>query len=470
MQNAATARAAADLRRIAVITTDTQELAEIQKVLAPWFDIRLLQTWAQLAPMLSETALDAVMLDLDTQGMAQAAALELLVNLRSINSDLLLVSLTRSQDRELRRKAAEIGVDEFFVAPMKFSEMHIVLERALEKRVMEIESRRIKEQIAGRYSFFELIGGSEPMRRVYDAILRVCNSETTVIIRGESGTGKELVARSIVKAGARKDKPFVSLNCAALPESLIEAELFGHEKGAFTGAHTARPGQIEMAHEGTLFLDEIGTLGPELQSKLLRVLEEHTVQRLGGRTAKRVDFRLITATNENLEEAVRAGRFREDLYYRIHVVPIYIPPLREREGDIPLLADHFLRLYSAANRITLKRIDSEAMEILEEHQWTGNVRELENVIQRVVLMSEGPVITPRDLPKQLVYTSTTRQEKLLIPEEGIDFADEMARIETTYLQAALRRTNGKKVTAAALLHLKPQQMKYLCRKYNLDHD
>jgi DNA-binding NtrC family response regulator len=455
-------------RRIAVITADPRELPAIQQFLAPSFDVRLLSSWTQVAPLLSETTLDGVLLDLDTQGVPSAQALEYLVKLRAINQDLLLVALTRIQDRELRLKAAEVPVDEFFVAPIDFREMQLVLERGLEKRAMEIESRRLNEQIAGRYSFFELIGGSEAMRRVYDAIVRVAHSDTSVLIRGESGTGKELVARSIVQMSPRRDKPFISLNCAALPESLIEAELFGHEKGAFTGAHAARPGQIELAHGGTLFLDEIGALGPELQSKLLRVLEERTVQRLGGRTSpKRVDFRLLTATNENLEEAVHSGRFREDLYYRVHVVPIFIPPLRERRGDIPLLADHFLRLYCTANRIPLKRLDPEVVEILEEYPWHGNVRELENLMQRLVLMVERPTISPKDLPQQLLYLSTAKQESLLIPQEGIDFEEEMARIETAYLEAALRRAEGKKVTAAALLRIKPQKMKYLCRKYKV---
>jgi transcriptional regulator with GAF, ATPase, and Fis domain len=305
------------------------------------------------------------------------------------------------------------------------------------------------------------------MRRVYDAILRVAHSDVTVMIRGESGTGKELVARSIVAVGPRRGRPLISLNCAALPEALIESELFGHEKGAFTGAHAPRPGQIELADTGTLFLDEIATLGMELQTKLLRVLESHTVQRLGGRTTKHVDFRLLTATNENLEEMVRVGRFREDLYYRIHVVPIFLPPLRERRDDIPLLADHFLRIYCATNRIPLKRLDPEVIDILEEYAWNGNVRELENLMQRVVLMVPGPVIVPRDLPQQLLYASTAKQESLLIPEEGIDFDEEIARIEVAYLQAALRRAAGKKVGAAALLHVDPQKMKYLCRKYKI---
>ena len=469
MQAAATSRAS-DTRRIAVVTGNAASQSEIQRFLGGAFDLHPLHGWSGVATLVSERAIAAVLLDLDTLGIAPAQALELLADAGSLDHDLVLIAFTRVKDRELRLKAAQSQINDIFVAPVDFREVQVVLERALEKRGVEIERRRMSEQIAARYSFYDLIGGSEPIRRVYDAILRVCNTETTIVLRGESGTGKELVARSIVQAGNRKDKPFVSLNCAALPESLIEAELFGHEKGAFTGAHAARPGQIETADGGTLFLDEIATLGIDLQTKLLRVLEEHTVTRLGGRSTKHVDFRLISATNENLEQMVRAGRFREDLYYRIHVVPIFIPPLRERREDIPLLADHFLRLYCAMNRIPIKRIDPEAMEILEEHQWSGNVRELENVIQRVVLMTEAPVITPKDLPQQLVYTSTAHQEMLLIPDGGIDFADEMARIECAYLQAALRRANGKKVTAASLLRIKPQQMKYLCRKYQIKTD
>jgi transcriptional regulator with PAS, ATPase and Fis domain len=243
--------------------------------------------------------------------------------------------------------------------------------------------------------------------------------------------------------------------------------LFGHEKGSFTGAHESRPGHIEAAHGGTLFLDEIGTLGLALQSKLLRVLEQHVVQRIGSKVLKKIDFRLITATNEDLEQAVHAGRFREDLYYRINVVPIHLPPLRERAEDIPLLIDHFVRMYSAANQMAVKRLDPDAVEVLEDYSWPGNIRELENVIQRLVLMTSGPVITVRHLPQQLLVNSTTRQEALLIPEQGISFDEEMARIEVAYLQAALRRTNGKKTAAAALLHIDRQKMKYLCRKYGI---
>jgi len=225
---------------------------------------------------------------------------------------------------------------------------------------------------------------------------------------------------------------------------------------------------VELAHTGTLFLDEITTLNPGLQSKLLRVLQERSVQRLGGRAARKIDFRLITATNEDLEDSVRKGHFREDLYFRINVVPIFIPPLRERDGDIALLVNHFLRIHCAAAKKPLKTMQPEVLEILEDYSWPGNVRELENVIQRLVVMVAGPVITPEHLPQPLLHHSATGQEAILIPEGGVDFDAEMEKIEIAYLNAALRRTGGKKSAAAALLQMDSQRMKYLCRKHRIE--
>jgi transcriptional regulator with PAS, ATPase and Fis domain len=305
------------------------------------------------------------------------------------------------------------------------------------------------------------------MQRVYDSILRLADSGTTVLIRGESGSGKELAARAIVSLGRRATKPFISLNCAALPETLIETELFGNERGAYTGADRARPGHIEQAHTGTIFLDEIATLTLPLQSKLLRVLEDREVRRIGGSTARNIDFRLITATNENLEEMVRLGRFREDLFYRINVVPLDLPPLRQRDGDVPLLFDHYLKHFCAQENVEVKQIDPEVLEILEEYNWPGNVRELENLVQRLVLLVTGPRILPRHLPKNVLYTTTAQQESMLIPDDGIDFEQELERIENAYLCAALRRTDGHKAEAGKLLKLTPRQMKYLCKKHGL---
>jgi DNA-binding NtrC family response regulator len=454
------------VHRVAIVTPDEGVLPQVEQFLAQRFHVNFLNSATELLQLLAEIPLDAILLDIDTVGSKVDDGIAALEELRGIQQDFILVALTRSNSRSVRLKAGKVA-DEFFVAPVDFQELEIVLERALEKRDMEIENRRLRDQIVSKYSLGDLIGGSEPMRRIYDAITRLAESPTTVIIRGESGTGKELVARALVQFSGRSDKPFISVNCAALPENLIEAELFGHEKGAFTGAHAARAGHIELAHGGTLFLDEIGSLDLALQSKLLRVLEERTVQRLGGKTPKKVDFRLVTATNENLEEMVRGARFREDLYYRIHVVPVFMPPLRERVGDIALLVDHFLRIYCAANKLPLKNVEPEVMEILEDYSWPGNVRELENVVQRLVLMAEGGTVRVVHLPQQLLVSSTAKQEALLIPQEGLDFDEEMQRIEVAYLEAALRRADGKKNAAAELLRMDPRRMTYLCSKYKL---
>jgi DNA-binding NtrC family response regulator len=455
---------------VVIVTTDERVRPEAETYLANDHDLLVLQTWEELVEVINQRPPDAVLLDLDTVGERSKDGIAALGELRALLPDLVLVGLTRSNSRNLRLQAVAATVDDYFVAPINFEEIQGLLRRALEKRTLEIECRQKRSEPAERESFCGLIGGSEPMRRVHAAIRRVAESTSTVLIRGESGTGKELVAKAIVTLGPRAQKPFVSINCAALPENLIESELFGHEKGAFTDARTARAGHIEMAHTGTLLLDEIATLGLALQSKLLRVLEDRAVTRIGGQGAKKIDFRLIAATNEDLEELVRAGRFREDLYYRINVVPIVLPALRERPGDVPLLVDHFLRLYCASNKVPLKRLEPEVIQILEEDAWPGNVRELENLVQRLVLMVDGPVVKVQNLPQRLLFNSAVSQESLLVPESGVNFVQEIAKIEVAYLTAALRRSGGSKIGAARLLQVDKQKLHYLCRKYRIGRD
>ena len=454
-------------RSVVIVTTDELVGPEARTYLATDYDLTLLQTWDELVALVGKEVPDAILVDLDTVGETSDDGIAAVSELRGLGPDLVLFGMTRSNSRNLRLKAIGATADEYFVAPINFEEVRVALGRTLEKRALEIEWRNRQSEQAEQHQFGDMIGASEPMHRVYAAVRRVADSNSTVLIRGESGTGKELVARAIVALGPRSEKPFISINCAALPENLIEAELFGHEKGAFTDARTARPGHIELAHTGTLFLDEIATLGLALQTKLLRVLECRSVTRLGGQTAKKIDFRLITATNEDLEEMVKIGRFREDLYYRINVVPIALPALRERTGDIPLLVDHFLRVYCNANNTPMKRLEPEVMHILEEDTWPGNVRELENLVQRLVLMVDGPTIKVHHLPQRLIYNSATSQESMLIPEGGVSFDEEIAKIEAAYLTAALRRTEGSKIAAARLLRMDKQRMHYLCRKYGI---
>jgi DNA-binding NtrC family response regulator len=456
-----------DAYSVAVVTVDATEFAEMRRGLLPEFRVTLADTESSIKDAVEDPGLRAMLLDLDSIGDAAADGIEVLQEIRAIRDDIVIVALTKSRERNLPLHASQAGADEFVLSPVNYEELQAVLSRAVEKRALELEGRRVVQQAESRSAFRSLIGASAAMQKLYQTIQAVADSNTTVVLRGESGTGKELIAKAIVQSSDRAEHPYVCLNCAALPESLIESELFGYEKGAFTGADTPRAGHIESAHGGTLFLDEITTLNPGLQSKLLRVLQERAVQRVGGRSSRKIDFRLICATNDDLEDLVKKGKFREDLYYRINVVPVTVPPLRDRDGDVPLLADHFLRIYCAASKKPLKSMQPDVLETLEDYPWPGNVRELENLIQRLVVMVTGPNITVEHLPQHLLQHSASGQEAMLIPEEGVDFDAEMGRIEVAYLSAALRRTGGKKSAAAMLLRVDTQRMKYLCRKFQL---
>ncbi len=321
--------------------------------------------------------------------------------------------------------------------------------------------------IHNEHQFQDFIGKSEPMQLAYKSIRQVADTNMNVLVRGESGTGKELAARALVHLSRRADKPYIRLNCAALPETLIESELFGSERGAFTGANESRPGQIELADGGTLFLDEIATLPMSLQTKLLRVLEERQVQRLGGRTPRKIDFRLICATNQPLEQMVSAGEFREDLFFRIHVVPIQLPSLRHRVGDVPLLCEHFLQIHCAGNRLAKKRFAAEALQSLEDWRWPGNVRELENLVQRLIVTVTEEEIGPGHLPFVKPDTETRSEDHAVIPAGGIDFDRVIEAKEIALLTEALRQARGSKTAAGRLLSLNTQRVKYLCRKHAL---
>ncbi|MGB8323380.1 MAG: sigma-54 dependent transcriptional regulator [Candidatus Acidiferrum sp.] len=453
---------------LSVITDKGDFAPDLRKHLSSDFQILFARHDEEIRDILQLPDLHAVLFDLDCVGDGPIDGLEVLDVMRKIRDDVVLATFTRSGQRSIPLKASQSGADEFFLFPLNYDELKIVLTRAIEKRALELEGRRIIHQAESKSAFCSLIGASAAMQRLYQTIQAVADSNTTVVLRGESGTGKELIAQAIVQSGDRAAQPYICLNCSALAESLIESELFGYEKGAFTGADAARNGLIESAQSGTLVLDEITTLNPGIQAKLLRVLQERTVQRLGGRTSKKIDFRLICATNDDLEDLVRKGQFREDLYYRINVVPIVVPPLRDRLGDIPLLVDHFLRVYCTSAKKPLKSLNPDVLEVLEDYKWPGNVRELENAVQRLVVMVSGQTVTIEHLPQHLLQSSASGQEAILIPEDGVDFDSELQRIEVTYLTAALRRTSGRKTAAAALLHIDPQRMKYLCRKHKID--
>jgi Nif-specific regulatory protein len=333
----------------------------------------------------------------------------------------------------------------------------------LEKERLREENRRLQRVLKDKYSISSIVGNSNKMREVFQMVSQVCKSNATVLIRGESGTGKELVANSIHYNSLREKNPFVKVNCAALPVNLIESELFGHEKGAFTGAIKQKIGKFEMAHKGTIFLDEIGSLGLDVQANLLRVLQEKEFERVGGHRTLKADVRVIAATNKNLEEAVEDGSFRGDLYYRLNVFPIYLPPLRERKTDLLLLADYFLEKYAAENHKNIKRLSTPAIDMLMEYHWPGNVRELENCIERAVLLCEEGVIHSYHLPPTL----QTGKESDTVPARSLEEA--VAGVEREMIIDALKNTRGNITMAADILKTTVRKFAYKAQKYGVDY-
>ncbi len=333
-----------------------------------------------------------------------------------------------------------------------------------ERERLRDENLQLRQELRERYDFANIIGTSGPMRQVYEQIAMVTGTNTTVILRGQSGTGKELIAHAIHHHSARAKGPLIKVNCAALPESLIESELFGHERGAFTGALNRKKGRFEMAHQGTLLLDEIGDLSPATQVKLLRVLQEREFERLGGTETIRVDVRLIAATNTDLEKAIEAGRFREDLYYRLNVFSIFVPPLRERRSDILLLADHFVEKYARTHGKRIRRVTTPAIDMLMSYHWPGNVRELENVIERAVVVCGGRAIHAHHLPPTL---QTAEASGTGVPDS---FAGAVAAYEKDLIQDALKTARGNRAAAARVLQTTERILGYKIRKYRLDPD
>jgi DNA-binding NtrC family response regulator len=418
--------------------------------------------------LLESSELDVLLLAMPIASGGIRECIDLFSRLDGSDIDTLVIVLSSDESKSAALKIIDAGSYDYFIKPIDTDVLRHLIQRAVEKLHIQRENRLLREEISRKKTLGDFIGATDAMRHVFESITRVARANTNVIIRGESGVGKELVARALHEQSPRRSRAFVSVNCAALPEGLMEAELFGYEKGAFTGAVAAKEGRVELAHQGTLFLDEIATLTLPLQSKLLRVLEDRSLTRLGGKKSIKVDFRLISATNEDLEEMVRKDQFREDLYYRIHVVPIFVPALRERVEDIPVLAEYFTSIYSAANGIPAKRIADDAMLALKRYPWPGNVRELENTIQRLVIMSDGDEVTAKDLPPEILQSvGKESRNRFRLPSTGIKLDKEIEAFESRWVQEALEQASQVKSEAAKLLGVDRNRLNYLCRKYNL---
>ncbi|OPX20280.1 MAG: DNA-binding response regulator [Desulfobacca sp. 4484_104] len=350
--------------------------------------------------------------------------------------------------------AMRLGAYDYLCKPIESTALLMVIDRALEHRRLKKENIRLKKQLKRKYGFSNIIGTSEAIYKIFDIIRKVADTDSTVLILGESGTGKELIARAIHYNSNRREGPLIPVNCAAIPEELLESELFGHERGAFTHAIRTRCGRFEQANGGTIFLDEIGDMSPNLQVKINRVLQDHQFERIGGLKTIKVNIRVIAATNQELEKLVQQGRFREDLYYRLNVIPIKLPPLRERKSDLPLLVKHFLTEFSRKKGKKVKCFTPEAMNLLLQYAWPGNVRELENLLERLVILADGEILDVSDLPER--FLTTAPNNNLLtadIPDDGIQLNEAVSEFERQLIIRALDKTGWVKNQAAQLLHL-----------------
>jgi len=409
---------------------------------------------------------DVVISDLQMPGKT---GLDLLHALRETSPDTVALVMTAFASTETAIAAMKEGAYDYLTKPFQVDEIRLVLEKALEKKLLARENRRLRSELRSQIRQRSLIGSGSAMQRVYELIGQVAETKANVLISGESGTGKELVARAIHAASDRRERPFVALNCGAIPENLLESELFGHVKGAFTGAVQNKEGLFETADSGTLFLDEVGELPPSLQVKLLRAIQERAIRRVGGTNDRRVDVRILAATNRRLEDEVAAGRFREDLYYRLNVIQIALPPLRERPEDVPLLVQHFVEKYARELGKEIGGASEEAMRRLLDHSYPGNVRELENVIERAVALSRGGTIEVDSLPPSLLRPPADGAARSsILPTEGANLDNLVNDYERGLLLEALERAGGVKKRAAKLLGVSFRSFRYRLQKLGLD--
>ena len=404
---------------------------------------------------------EIVLTDLKMPG---GSGIDLLRSIKKLDREVQVVLMTAYGTIQTAVEAMKNGACDYLQKPFEKDELKIVVAKAWEGTRLKRETRDLKSQLQERFRFENLIGAAPAMQEVFRVMERVLPNTITVLIRGESGTGKELVARAIHYSGLRKDGPFVAINCAAIPSELIESELFGHEKGAFTGATRMKMGKFEEANGGTLFLDEIGCMRVDLQVKFLRVIQEMEFSRVGGSETIKSDARIVAATSENLEKSIGEGKFREDLYFRLNVVPVHLPGLRERKEDIPLLVRHFLAKFSGQFDREMPTISGEAMDLMGEYAWPGNVRELENTIQRMMVLSDSPSLGEADLPGDVrTCKAPSDGGGLSLPTDGVS----LEALEEDFIRQAMERTGGKLDPAARLLGISYKTLQYRLRKYGI---
>jgi two-component system response regulator PilR (NtrC family) len=427
------------------------------------FAVQAAESRAAAASVLARGPVDLVITDVK---LPDGDGIEILRHVKAASPGTAVIVMTAYGSTQTAVAALKLGAHDYLTKPFDVDELKIIVRGALEKRQLEEENLLLKAEFRSRHGLDRIIGVSPPMAAVFEVIRSVAPTASTVLIQGESGTGKELAAKATHTLSPRRDAPFVSINCAALPENLLESELFGHVRGAFTDAHQNKKGLFEAAHRGTLFLDEVGETPPAMQVKLLRALQDRKIRRVGGTDEIEVDVRVIAATNRALETLVREKRFREDLYYRLNVIPIHIPPLRERPEDLPLLAEHFLERFNKEMGKRVAKISSQAMARLMSYSWPGNVRELENVIERAVALEPTPAILVERLPPN-VLGSVRSADATAAAEfpQGFELAEHLDSIEASLVEQALNQAEGDRTVACRLLGVTPRSLRYLIWKH-----
>jgi len=410
---------------------------------------------------------DLTLLDLLMPGMD---GIEVLKKIKRIDPLAVIIIITAYASVESAIAAMKIGAFDYIQKPFKNDELLIIIQRALEHKRLQEENLRLKDELKRKFSFENIIGKSKPMQNVFECIQAAAPSRSTMLIQGESGTGKELVARAIHQSSDRASFPFVIVNSGSLPPDLLESHLFGHVKGAFTGAVSQKRGLFEAANKGTIFFDEISTLNLETQAKLLRVMQGREFMRLGGTTTIKVDVRIIAATNTDLEELIRQRAFRKDLFYRLNVIKIELPPLRERKEDIPFLVKHFIDIYSKENNKEIEGVTDDVMEIMESYDWPGNVRELENLIERAIVLSKSKLITRNNLPPFLLSSEKEAEKAFALSNDELRLKEQIQEFQKNAIIASLKKTKGVQKKAAKILGVKPTTLNEMIKRLRIDID
>lgn len=452
-----------------LVVDDEESIREFLEIMLKkeGYEVTTAEDGARAKDILTKKSFDMIISDLQ---MPNVTGIELLKHVKESYPDTVFMLITAFGTTETAVDAMKMGAYDYVTKPFKIDEVRMNIANALRSQNLEVEVRTLKKELVKEYSFQNMVGNSAAMHSIFDLIKRVSQTPTNILVTGESGTGKEVIAKAIHYNGPLKDRPFVTINCGAIPENLMESEMFGHKKGSFTGAIADKQGLFEVANGGTLFLDEVGELPPSIQVKLLRAIQERIIRRVGATDDMKVEVRIIAATNRNLEDMVAKGTFRQDLFYRLNVINIKSPALRDRSEDIPLLANHFLKKYNEKLGKNINAVSAEAMDILKKYNYPGNVRELENMIERTVALEAGSTVLPESLPPMVNTTSGRKMassHEIEIGDDGLDLDKVIGQIEKEVLIKAIHAAGGTKKKAAKLLKISFRSMRYRIEKYNL---